>query len=254
MRIPKDIIDVHTHIWSDATGMHVRPGEEEAIIAMSDCYGINAMVVMPLCGSHRPTAEQVRASNDAVASFAEKDRRVRPFGQIDPRHGSVALQEIRRCVEELGLVGFKVWVALADAPDMYPLIERMIHYDRPVLIHAMHKTVGQYPSESDPVNVANLAGRYPEATIIMAHMGGDFIYGCNAIADLPNILTDPSGTYCETGMLEWAVGVLGADRILFGSDAPGADFVNNLAKVMAADITDQDKRKIMYTNAKRLLG
>ncbi len=254
MRIPEDIIDVHTHIWSDATGMHVRPGVEETLIAMADRYGINAMVVMPLCESHQPTAEQVRASNDAVASFAEKDRRVRPFGQIDPRHGSEALREIRRCAEELGLVGFKVWVALADAPDMYPLIERMIHYGRPVLIHAMHKTVGQYPSESDPANVANLAGRYPEATIIMAHMGGNFIYGCNAIADLPNILTDPSGTYCETGMLEWAVGALGADRILFGSDAPDADFVNNLAKVMAADITDQDKRKIMYTNAKRLLG
>ena len=54
------------------------------------------------------------------------------------------------------------------------------------------------------------------------------------IADHPNIYTDPSGTYCETGMLEHAVKMLGPDRILFGSDAPGADFVNNLAKVMCA--------------------
>jgi len=151
-------------------------------------------------------------------------------------------------------VGLKIWVSIADEPCVFPLIERMIEYGKPTLIHAMHKSVGQLPLESDPVHIANLARRYPDAKIIMPHIGGNFYYSCEAIADCPNVWTDPSGTYCETGMLEHAVKILGADRILFGSDAPGADFANNLAKVLAADISAEDQRNILATNAKKLWG
>ena len=124
-----------------------------------------------------------------------------------------------------------------DDPKMYPIAEKMIEYGKPIMIHAMAKAFGQLPLESDPCQVANLARRYPELKIIMAHMGGDFIYGCSAIEDCPNVLTDISGTYCETGMVEHGVRTLGADRVLFGSDAPGASFINNLAKVMTAEIS-----------------
>jgi hypothetical protein len=130
----------------------------------------------------------------------------------------------------------------------------MIERDKPTLIHAMHKSVGQLPLESDPKNIANLAKRYPQAKLIMPHIGGNFYYSCEAIADCPNVWTDPSGTYCETGMLEHAVKTLGAQRILFGSDAPGADFMNNVAKVQAAEINDADKQAIFADNARKLWG
>jgi uncharacterized protein len=118
----------------------------------------------------------------------------------------------------------------------------------------MHKSVGQLPLESDPTHIANLARAYPQAKIIMPHIGGNFYYSCDVIADYPNVWTDPSGTYCESGMVEHAVRMLGAERIVFGSDAPGADFVNNLAKVLAADITREQQRMILADNARRLWG
>jgi predicted TIM-barrel fold metal-dependent hydrolase len=85
-------------------------------------------------------------------------------------------------------------------------------------------------------------------------MGGDFVPGCRAIRDCPNVFTEPSGSYCERGMVEYAVKMLGADRILFGSDAPGADFLNNLAKVLACEISEPTKKKILFDNAARILG
>ena len=39
---------------------------------------------------------------------------------------------------------------------------------------------------------------------------------------------------------------LGAERVLFGSDAPGADFLNNVAKVEEADLTDEQRRFLSF--------
>jgi predicted TIM-barrel fold metal-dependent hydrolase len=178
---------------------------------------------------------------------------MKPMVTVYPRHCANALEQVNRWMGE-GFVGLKIWVSIADEPCVYPLIERMIEFGKPTLIHAMHKSVGQLELESDPVHIANLARRYPDAKIILPHIGGNFIYTCEVIADIPNIYTDPSGSYCETGMVEHAVRTLGVDRVMFGSDAPGADFVNNLAKVLAADLSERHQRQILAENARTLWG
>lgn len=220
---------------------------------MLERFSLSRMVVIPLFGGQRPSLQQIAAGNRAAAAMRRIDQRFCPYVTVHPPHGQGAVDELRRGIEELGGYGMKVWVSPANAPDMYPLVERMIEYRKPILIHAMHKSVGQYPLESDPTEVAALGRRYPEATIIMAHIGGNFIYGCEAIRDVPNVLTDCSGTFCEQGMVEYAVDTLGADRVLFGSDAPGADFLNNLAKVVAADLDPDSKARILFHNAENLL-
>lgn len=252
--LPERMIDFHAHIWGDQTNMQPRQKDLADLRDMADRYHIEQVVVMPLFGGLHPTPEQMAAGNDAAFAYAKEDKRMRPFVTVYPRHGQSAEDEVRRRMEEQGFAGMKIWVSPADEPCVFPLIERMIAYGKPTLIHAMHKTVGQYELESDPLQIANLARRYPEATIVMAHMGGNFLYGCGAIRDTPNVLTDPSGTYCETGMLEHGVRELGAQRIVFGSDAPGVDYLNNVAKVMTADISDADITAIMYDNARRLLS
>jgi len=46
---------------------------------------------------------------------------------------------------------------------------------------------------------------------------------------------------------------LGADRVLYGSDAGGRSFASQLAKVKDADVTEEAKKKILGENLKRLL-
>lgn len=253
--IPPAIIDMHTHIWGDASTPGSSSNDEQTLLRMADRYALEALVVMPLFGGVCPTSDDVEAANRAVADLARRDPRVRPMAYVYPPLGTRhALEQIDRWIADGGFVGLKIWVSIADDPLVFPLIERMIELDKPTLIHAMHKSVGQLPLESDPKHIAALATRYPQAKLIMPHMGGNFLYSCAVIAPHANVWTDPSGTYCESGMLEHALRVLGEDRILFGSDAPGADFVNNLAKVLAADLPATALRKILAGNAKRLWG
>ena len=45
----------------------------------------------------------------------------------------------------------------------------------------------------------------------------------------------------------------GEDRVLFGSDMPLLDGAQQIAKIVQAGISAEDKRKILGLNAKRLL-
>ena len=44
------IIDMHTHLWSDRTGLRVRAGNAETLIDLLNRYDIRAMAVSPLFG------------------------------------------------------------------------------------------------------------------------------------------------------------------------------------------------------------
>jgi uncharacterized protein len=56
------------------------------------------------------------------------------------------------------------------------------------------------------------------------------------------------------GITEMAVRELGAERVLYGTDAPGRSFGSQLAKVHGANIPEEAKRLIFAGNLKRLLG
>jgi predicted TIM-barrel fold metal-dependent hydrolase len=47
---------------------------------------------------------------------------------------------------------------------------------------------------------------------------------------------------------------VGSERVLFGTDLPGAAFITNLAKVVAADIDRAAMHRILYANAVELLS
>jgi predicted TIM-barrel fold metal-dependent hydrolase len=243
------VVDFHTHIWGDRTDR-----DAEALIRMMDRFDLAWIGVSALVGGQQPSPSDVRSANDTVAAFQRRDPgRIQGFCYLNPRHGTGAVDELRRCVERHGLGFVKLWVsARADESCVYPIIERSIDYGITVLQHAFCKATGLLEHESTPVHVANLARRYPAARIVMAHMGADFTFGCNAIRDCPNVWTDMSGSYCETGMIDYALRLLGAERIVFGTDAPGASFLNNLHKVLETPLSDQQKRMIFHDNAEGL--
>ncbi|MBN1347363.1 MAG: amidohydrolase family protein [Phycisphaerae bacterium] len=243
------IVDVHTHIWGEGSD-----ADSEQLVDMMDRFNLAWIGVSSLTGGEQPKPDEVRAANKAVARFHRREPdRVVGFTYLNPRHGPDALDELQRCVGEHGFGFIKLWVsAKADDPCVFPVIERAIDLGITVLQHSFCKATGLLENESDPVNVANLARRYPEARIIMAHMGADFTFGCDAIRDFPNVWADMCGSYCETGMIDYALRTIGPERILFGTDAPGASFLNNLYKVLDTPLTPEQKRLIFHDNAEAL--
>ena len=55
------------------------------------------------------------------------------------------------------------------------------------LLHSFKKTVGQLEFETVGPHVADLASRYPEARLIMAHLDGNAYHGIKCIKEYKNV-------------------------------------------------------------------
>jgi uncharacterized protein len=122
-----------------------------------------------------------------------------------------------------------------------------------VFQHTWIKTGGNFPGESTPMDLAALAARHPQASIICGHTGGQWELGSRAVRSLPNVAVDLGGGDPAAGWVEMAVRELGVRRVLYGSDVPGRSFASQLGKVLGADITEADRRLILGENLRRLL-
>jgi uncharacterized protein len=151
-------------------------------------------------------------------------------------------------------VGVKLWVArrCSDA-EIDPIIRRATELKAVVFQHTWWKVGGNLPGESTPNDLAAMAARHPDATIICGHTGGDWERGVRAIAPFKNVYADLAGGDPTAGETEMAVRELGAERVLYGSDAGGRSFASQLAKVLGAQIRPDEKRRILGENTARLL-
>ncbi len=86
-----------------------------------------------------------------------------------------------------------------------------------------------------------------------AGAGGEWEKGIRAGRSSPNILVETSGFDSTAGFIEMAVRELGADRVVFGSHLPSRSLGTELAKVLAAEITEDEKRLILGENYRKML-
>src|SRR5207245_6967618 len=114
-------------------------------------------------------------------------------------------------------------------------------------------SLGKLPGSSTPMDLAELARRHPKVPLICGHTGASWEAGIRAIRDCKNVSVELSGFDPTAGVTEMAVRELGAERVLFGSDAGGRSFASQLGKVFGADIPDSAKRLILGENLRRLL-
>ena len=243
-------IDAHVHI----DGAMQFP---ESLLTLADHYQVEKLCVSSLARGwpRNPTPEQVTEANDAVRDLmAKHPDRIIGFCYVNPLHTDHALAEMDRRIDSDGFLGVKLWVScFADDPCVYPVIEKAIDLSVVVLQHAWFNRLRPAVTESTPHHVANLARRYPEAKLFMAHSGGDWERGLRAIRDATTLHTDVCGSDNYTGMVEMAVRELGADRVIWGTDCPGRSMASQIGKVLGADISDEDKEKILGRNITRLL-
>jgi len=244
------IIDAHAHLFP-SKDMSVN----EELVRQAELNGIDRICVSSLGRrwSYMPTMEDcVEANGDVLRFMRMHPDRVLGWCYINPREDG-ALEELERRVGE-GMIGVKLWVSCkANEPPVFKVAEKAIELGVPILQHSWFKATGNLPNESTPQDIAELADHYPEAKIIMAHLGGDWEKGIKAVRPYENVLVDTSGGYPEMGMIEMAVRELGAERVVFGSDAPGRNFCVELSKIMAAEIEPEDRNLILGGNMMRLL-
>lgn len=257
------LIDVHAHFWHDGTGRADWAALNAARFRAGDQMGISVHVASVLgtygfrSPTYFPSPDDVTLGNDAMLALCDAEpERVRMYATVNPNHTAHAVAEIERCVAR-GAIGIKLLASRrADDPLLDPVAELAAEHRLPILHHAWQHRRHDWPSQeaSDGIDLARLAMRHPRATIILAHIGGggDWAHTLAAIADVPNVVIDLSGSGVDRGMLDAALPAIGPERMLWACDVT---METGLAKLRALEVIGLEGGKldlIRWGNAVRI--
>ncbi|AMV37202.1 amidohydrolase family protein [Planctomyces sp. SH-PL62] len=248
------IWDLHTHL----AGSGERTPEEAMarLVVAADRMAIDRLIVFmgdPFIADPSP-AELVRQNDQVLRALEHWRHRAFGFVYVSPAHVEASIREIDRCVRDGPMVGLKLWVARrCDSPEADALVRHAQALKALIFQHTWIKAKGNLPGESTPSDLAALAARHPDASFVCGHIGGQWELGLRAVRSSPNVAVDLGGGDATAGIVETAVRELGAERVLYGSDAPGRSFATQLAKVFGAEISEADRRLILGENLRRLL-
>lgn len=246
------VINWHEHVRESSPG--VLDEDCDQLVAAANATGVDKLLCsIPFTDPHCPP-EVFKRGNDVVAQAMKRHpEKILGMCFVNPGYCVEALAEIERCVTELGMIGVKLYHQyFIDDPIQFPLIEKCIELDIPILMHAGMvcdpACRRAEPRLSHGVHFANIGKRYPQARFIMAHIGGggDWQGSLKPIKDVPNVFIDMSGSVYDTPIIEESVRILGADRILFGTDL---SFASCIGKMLGAKISDAEKRTILEGTA-----
>ena len=255
------IIDCHVHTWDwlGFTAGAEGPGYWQRCLQWAERFDATFITSAPKPDGERlisdPPTDYCHRGNQNVFDLVQISRgRAVGLCYVNPKDTRGALAEMEEWIGRRGFVGLKLLVALhCDDPKLDPLVEFCAAHRIPVCQHTWHKATGNSPGESTPDMFAALAKRHPTATMVMYHTGGDFIYGAKAARGRENVYCDLGGADAVEGVVEQLVDHVGAERVVFGSDLPGRSLTSQLAKVLGARLSDDQKEQILYRNMRRIL-
>ncbi len=239
------IYDTHTHLGSAAHSG--RTWTADAMLQHMDAHGVDRSLLIPF-----PVVADHRKEHDTIAA-AVRDHSDRFTGSIclNPflPEQEVA-DEIRRCVEELGLRALKLQPQFcglnplsAKASWFFGLANE---HRLPVVVHT-----GAGAPFALPSLLISPARQYPELQIIIAHSGSPIYYleAIVAAQVCTNLLLDVSSLmpHQVLDILKY----LPASRLMAGSDLPESVDVE-MGKIVDLPIDEATRREILWTTPRRV--
>ncbi|PKN24638.1 MAG: metal-dependent hydrolase [Deltaproteobacteria bacterium HGW-Deltaproteobacteria-22] len=259
------VIDAHAHLLfgDEEKALNVDvPASPAELIRRMDAAGIAQAVVMCIAPAGDPagTAEH----NDRIVEAARLHPRLIPMGSVHPADGAAAISELDRLAKQEvralklhpNTQGFDV-----SDPAVLTVVREAGLRNMIVLFD------GYSPFDANqPGKLIKLAMEAPGTRIVIAHVGGPrFVELATLIHVLRsyawyrnNLWVDLSFTAEQFGAsplgptLAWAIGQVGADRVLFGSDFPIGDPDKALRAVRALGLDASTLRAVLHDNARDL--
>lgn len=261
------IIDFHTHAFPDRIA-------EQAIKSLSEksnlnpftdgtisdtdkkmkTWGIDRRVMLSIATNPK---QQTKVNNFAIE--VNNEDTVYAFGSVHPLAND-ALEELER-IKKAGLKGIKLHPEYQefkiDDEKMYPIYEKCIKLGFILVFHAGKDIAYPDSLNAPPEAINRLSKDFGGAKFVMAHFGSyglndlalEYVAGCDFYID-----TSFSKGYVKKEMGEAIIKKHGADKVLFGSDCPWADPKETFDFINSFDLTNEEKEKIFYKNALKLLG
>ncbi len=249
------IIDGDCHI-STHTDEHLGMSADELLKSM-DRAGIDKSLIW----LKPPYDRNIESENEAIYKAVQRHpERFLGFGWTNPRLGHErALAAVERCLDDYDFHGVKFNGAqddyLIDQEEVLLLVSEIAKRGKLVAFH-----VGaDFPENTHPTRLANVAARFPDITFLMVHMGGAAFPALDRAAievasKVKNIHIIGSAIH-ERAILN-AVNTLGSERLSFGSDMPF--FLNHarlaLYRAILRDHSPEAVSAVLGGNLHRLLG
>ncbi len=113
-----------------------------------------------------------------------------------------------------------------------------------------------HPSDNFVSEVDEIAVRYPDLKLLLAHSGLNFKHAsdvCDVARKHNNVYLELTFTDVLDGVIEFMVGKAGARKILFGTDQPMRDSSPQLGWVAYSRLSEDEKVQILGTNMQNIL-
>jgi uncharacterized protein len=218
-----------------------RPGGADELVKIFDEAGIQAAMTL-LSGADA-------ADNRAVWEAMQKHP-TRIFGMclVNARRGKAALDEFRTTVKEWGFKGLKHGVESDE------LVAAAAEMGVPVTIHTGGESWSPQ-TKTFYAKIEEMARKYPELPIIMEHMGYRFAVdlAIEVARKYPNLYlgtTIPAAA--EPYLVRKAVREAGAEKVVFGSNAPFALADLGVEGIRRLNLGKEDERLVFSGNFERI--
>jgi hypothetical protein len=206
-------------------------------------------------------AECVRAHPDRLSAFAT----VQPAGGAER-----AVAEMRRAHADglcgLGELSPHAQGYAAAGPELGAVLAVAAELKWPVNLHVTDPNRGTYSGrvETPLGDFADLAQKWPEVTLILAHWGGGQPLRSASGGIFENVYYDTAASPLLYGPEFWQpfVKAVGQERVLFGSDYPlnnyprtesAAEMARLLAEVRGAGLGEETLTAILTDNARTVI-
>jgi predicted TIM-barrel fold metal-dependent hydrolase len=239
---------------------------QERMMEYVERLGVERVISLDIAGSVGDDLEDPEMADRHRQMLETYRDRMAGIVRIDPSQVDATLERIDRWVREGPAIGIKYQgrnyqepVNCAH-PNNDPIIEAAAELGAVVYIHTWLKTGGDprrvgggnFPGESSPIDVAELASRFPDVPLICGHSGGTWELAARAIRPHENVFFEYAGSPPWSGMVDYGVDWLGVDRLVWGGHGPSRSYSNEMSKVLDSDLDSSGKKKVFGENLRRI--
>ncbi|WP_431050311.1 amidohydrolase family protein [Roseateles sp. L2-2] len=258
------VFDSHVHLWNGETSLR----EYQQQLKSAGRSSGDGLAAMWFGGPNQALVgdpDRIRVGNDSVVALAKQHPELLPIATVHPYDGDAALTELAR-VAKLGVKVLKIHPHTQrfdpDDPRVLALVKRAGELNVIVLMDNANILPG------DSEKLFNLALKASKTKFIFAHIGGlnfrfwnilalartaEGLFGDNIYFDISATSVIVAGSPIADEFV-WTLRNVGIDHLLLGSDFPQLTLPQTLAALDRLKLTDEEKAKIRYGNARRLFG
>ncbi|MBN1352689.1 amidohydrolase family protein [candidate division KSB1 bacterium] len=239
------IIDAHIHVGPYFNFYMPAPTADDLLV-LADRLGVRMMIASGMAVN----VDVVLANEQTISAHRKYPDRFLPYINVSATYPE-EIGAILDMAEKEKFCHFKFHRMGPALPYDHHEYNRVYEYANSkqgcILLHTWGK--------NDLEAISKAAKKFRNVNFLLAHAG---LVDPEAYVEIAkknqNTFLELAGSPIKYNLVEYFVKMVGAERVIYGSDAPFINMNQQIGQVLFSRISDEDKRLILGLNAQRLFG